>query len=400
MKCSIHRRLVLLIAVICCLIGLAGLTDMPSIPWWPPVAEALGEPRGGFFGRVTPLDPFHQSVAPIDSEAAVAGTVPRKPGMLRRTMKGFVSKLATAKAKVRGVMQRVKQSIHIRRSGRRTPATVLVAHQGTHMEMDIDLLPLTPAQRQRLDSTYSTLLSLLDDSLRHQAQATHMPISRHLVYRYLEATDWADKYNDLVSFEQAIIDTIQWRYAFGVHQPRRDALALQSTGLCYVSNQQDKRGRPMLTLKINRLQAQQDLSQTLQLLMYNVERLDRASISQGVGEFILVLDLADFSWKTCLPVHFIHQSLTLLKSHYPYRLNGVYLLNAGTAFSVLWRLLKPVIPSRVLEKTFLPSPQEQLKVLDEHIGLEHVEKRYGGLMEGDEGLLPGYLDGGYWKVLQ
>lgn len=70
--------------------------------------------------------------------------------------------------------------------------------------------------------------------------------------------------------------------------------------------------------------------------------------------------------------------VSLLKYNYPGRLNAILVVNTGSAFSILWALLKPLLPKKALTKIKIISRRSTKKVLDEVIGLANVETQYGG----------------------
>lgn len=163
----------------------------------------------------------------------------------------------------------------------------------------------------------------------------------------------------------------------------------------------------------------------LKLLMYTVERTDKQSVFEaGSGEFVSIVDLEvrsfthtyqyfiptkipkkthtqNFSWSTSPSISLMKECMDLLKKHYPYRMGGIFIVNAGMTFNLLWNVLKPLMPRRALAKTFnLGKARSNYakKILEEKIGLEHLEKSYGGMREVDEGLqdIDAYFKRGYW----
>ena len=133
-------------------------------------------------------------------------------------------------------------------------------------------------------------------------------------------------------------------------------------------------------------------------------RADRQSELLLSGEFVSVLDLEGFTFGKCPPVAFMKQAITLLKRHYPYRLAGVYVVNAGATFNFLWSLLKPILPRKALAKTFVLNKKESAAFLCDHIGRDYLEVKYGGMLSeqfhpdtSTEQHVVEYLQQGYWK---
>jgi hypothetical protein len=140
--------------------------------------------------------------------------------------------------------------------------------------------------------------------------------------------------------------------------------------------------------------------------MYGFRRADRASVENGSGEFVVLIDLDGFSLSTVPPLSQMKTALNLLKRHYPYRLGGIFIVNVSGPFSFVWSMVKPLMPKKALGKTFVLSSKEAATTLDEQIGLGNIEKPYGGTIDEpfptessvSEDDLDSYFNSGYWKV--
>ena len=83
----------------------------------------------------------------------------------------------------------------------------------------------------------------------------------------------------------------------------------------------------------------------------------------------MILDLLDSSWSTSPSLLIIHQILTLLKLHYPYRFSTLYILNCNIIFHYLYKQIQNFIPSKVLKKILILNDDDMMKnKLVEHIG--------------------------------
>lgn len=134
-------------------------------------------------------------------------------------------------------------------------------------------------------------------------------------------------------------------------------------------------------------------------------RADRQSVAFRSGEFISVMDLDGLTYAQCPPVSFLKQAIHLLKSHYPYRLSAVYVVNAGGAFNLLYNMLKPILPKKALTKTYVLKPEDSNAFLVDTIGADHLEERYGGKLKEyfhqDNSTVADVLDyysTGYWNA--
>ena len=119
-------------------------------------------------------------------------------------------------------------------------------------------------------------------------------------------------------------------------------------------------------------------------------------VQSGSGEFVAVIDLEGFKWSNSLPIPLIKEAVTLLKRHYPYRLGGVFIINGSAAFTLLWSIIKPIMPRKTLSKTFVINKKQIKKTMCDKLGKEFVEEAYGGDVREDHGDVMKYFSTGYW----
>ena len=120
------------------------------------------------------------------------------------------------------------------------------------------------------------------------------------------------------------------------------------------------------------------------------------SVQNGCGEFVAVIDLEGFKWSNSLPIPMIKEAVTLLKRHYPYRLGGVYIINGSSAFTLLWTLIKPIMPRKTLLKTFVINKKNIVKFMSEKLGKDFIEESYGGTVKENHENEGRYFAEGYW----
>ena len=120
------------------------------------------------------------------------------------------------------------------------------------------------------------------------------------------------------------------------------------------------------------------------------------SVQNGCGEFVAVIDLEGFKWTNSLPISMIKDAVTLLKRHYPYRLGGVYIINGSSTFTILWNIIKPMMPRKILLKTLVINKKNIEKVMCDKLGKENVETSYGGNVKEDHEDIGRYFAEGYW----
>ncbi len=94
---------------------------------------------------------------------------------------------------------------------------------------------------------------------------------------------------------------------------------------------------------------------------------------------VAIIDLEGYSMRKGPSVGFMKDGLNWMRLHYPYRLRSVYILNPGLVFSILWRLLQPMLSQKTKSKIFVLSNSEKSKLI-ENIGKDHLEEKYGGTL--------------------
>ena len=205
-------------------------------------------------------------------------------------------------------------------AGKRMVGNQLIAGVNDHIECDVQLLQLADWKLKKINDT---LVALALPGLDKKAQSTAMPISPHLIYRYLASVDWADKYNGK-KIEDAIASTIEWREKFGIHSISTNEIAhFVSNGLGYVGKQLDCQGRSIIYLKVGRNKKMESNALYQKLLMYTVERADRMSVECGNGEFVTIIDLVRYLLD-------LHTFSLIPQSNYYYHVTNIDLVTIVT----------------------------------------------------------------------
>jgi hypothetical protein len=106
---------------------------------------------------------------------------------------------------------------------------------------------------------------------------------------------------------------------------------------------------------------------------------------------ITVIDLAHLSVRK-LPTeakNFIKFANRLLGAHYPEKAAHVYLVNVPLYFSVIWKMVAPVLDPTTRKKIkVVRGPRNVTKALLQHIDSVMLPKRYGGTSEYELGESP------------
>lgn len=246
-----------------------------------------------------------------------------------------------------------------------------------HLECDVETLGLSEAQLGLIYEAYNSP-NVQDPLILEIAESTNFKITPHLAYRYFASAGWTEKFHG-VSVNDSIVHTVKWRAEYGLTTiDPRPLLPLIKKGLCYADLSLDKGLRSAVYVKTANFTGSEPVDDYIKLIMYTVNKAVEHTNSKGNGEFIAIVDMEGFSWGKCPPVASLKELMNYLKRHFPYRLQAVYLVNASMGFSILWKIFKPILPKRAVEKTHILTNREAVKMLSERVGLEHVEEDYGG----------------------
>ena len=83
--------------------------------------------------------------------------------------------------------------------------------------------------------------------------------------------------------------------------------------------------------------------------------------------FIAVLDVKGFHFRKGPPFMAIRKVISILKSHYPYSIERLYLINTSQAFQLFFDFLKPFLSSKMMSKIAVVANRKELNSL---IGLD------------------------------
>jgi hypothetical protein len=112
----------------------------------------------------------------------------------------------------------------------------------------------------------------------------------------------------------------------------------------------------VLYLKVNRAGRKEPAALYTQLLLYTLERADRAAADRAGGargEFVAVIDLDGFSMTSGLPSSVLQDFFSQTGTHYPSRLGAIYLVNPNTSFNMVWGIVKGQLRPPISKLTFL-----------------------------------------------
>lgn len=268
-----------------------------------------------------------------------------------------------------------------------------------HLECDIETLGLSDEQKQLVMDAYNSP-NVQDPSVLELASTTDFRITPHTAYRYFASAGWTPKYHgEFVN--DSIVETVKWRAEYGLlNIDPTSFVGMIERGLCYVDSELDKGKRPTIYIKTANLTGSaDDLRDYVRLLMFTINRAEIMANTRGIGEFVAIIDMDGFSWSKSPSVASLKELMGHLKMHFPYRLQAVYIVNTSLAFSMLWKIFKPILPKRAIDKTHILSKRETEKALEAKVGLENVEVGYGGQKPAGYAIadMEAYLDPAYVK---
>ena len=245
-----------------------------------------------------------------------------------------------------------------------------------HVGEDVADLGLSAERLRMVDEVYLSR-RIQSEEFRRAAAASGWKLNRHQVYRYFAASQWSDRYNGK-RIEDAVVDTVTWRRDFDIRNINLKQIApIIERGIAYV-NGFDRNGRVIIYFKFGRVGPHEDHETLLKALMHTVERADILCEESQSGEFIAVIDFEGVSLGNMPPFQVIRTAIDLLKLHYPYRLGGIFVMNTGFTFNMIWRMIRPLLPKLALSKTHIVSFKDRRKILFTSIGENFLESSYGG----------------------
>jgi hypothetical protein len=95
------------------------------------------------------------------------------------------------------------------------------------------------------------------------------------------------------------------------------------------------------------------------IVVYDLERISLATVSGERGKLS-------------------KRVTTAANHHYPERAHVIYIVNVPGWFSILWRMIKPLVHENTLKKIRILTKSETLAGLSEHIEIEDIPDYYGG----------------------
>ena len=205
-----------------------------------------------------------------------------------------------------------------------------------------------------------------DEDVRHARELMDDPA---LVFRFLRRTQF-----HVDSARDALFKTLQWRAAGKIDSLAQDLLhspflSATRTGLPLFwmhSRFRDRLGRPALYMRLHSLERSleglHELKSTIIATLDVVRRYllhvnRRTRRGPPVLQCVLVVDVGDAGISN-IELELLPFLVDLLRNHYPGIAGAVYVLRFGWIQAGLWRMLRPVLPEKLLTRMFFVDVRE------------------------------------------
>ncbi|KAJ5670874.1 hypothetical protein N7507_000001 [Penicillium longicatenatum] len=124
---------------------------------------------------------------------------------------------------------------------------------------------------------------------------------------------------------------------------------------------------------------------------------DRPNPSLPITSSIYLVDASDLGLKQGWSLKYFAKSISwLLSTCYPETIQRVYVCNAPSYFSTIWKYLKSWVDKNTAEKIVVLSSPEVLPALEEYIDDTNIPTAFGGGFSFKHGMLP-ELDHNIWQ---
>ena len=221
-----------------------------------------------------------------------------------------------------------------------------------------------------------------------------LPLSDRHLSRFLRTASWKPHYSDGMSVKQAVMNTISWREKSRAgdmaSKSQRSAMTKTGFGPFLHSAGLDKRGRPIVHIypsTVDHLIGTKNPDRMTEYIVFTMERLELAS-QKGTGAdavavgAVAVVDCANCTLGILRQlISVLTPSFPTLATHYPDRLDSVYIVNAGAMESFAWNIMSRFVSETVRNQVNFVSRGNTQQVLRSALGAKHLVKSYGGCKE-------------------
>lgn len=214
-----------------------------------------------------------------------------------------------------------------------------------------------------------------DDEMRRIQEFLDDPI---MIFRFLRRANF-----DTDTAQSMLYKTAEWRMEGAIdelpqdllHSPYMDTTASGVPLFWMHSRFRDKLGRPALYARLQNVDRMpnglQDLKKTIiatfeMMRRYLVRINRRTKRGDPVVQCVVVLDVMDAGLSN-IELDMLPFFMDLLKNHYPGVCGAVYVLRYSWFHAGIWRMLRPILPPKLLERLFFVEGPELLAHFDHNI---------------------------------
>ena len=204
------------------------------------------------------------------------------------------------------------------------------------LEPDEPVRSILAARREKARSTLAELRRALDASGEAAAECED-----EMLVRFLESTGG----DDVKQARKALAATLSWRCKQGldVVPPPRVCphCAANPYAHCFFSIGRDRRGWEVVYSCPGRTSAK-DPSSACRHLVLTLESIFSCEDAAAPPHFVLLVDLSGFGLRDLDP-RVALRALPIILNHYPDRVGQAVLLDSPAVFTVVWRMLTPLL---------------------------------------------------------
>lgn len=121
---------------------------------------------------------------------------------------------------------------------------------------------------------------------------------------------------------------------------------------------------------------------TAQLADIGLNSEDTAEMDQQKGQWVIVLDMRDYSSKNSPPISVSLETMKIYQNHFPERAKKIIMLDTPKAFETLWMVVGKMIDTKTKEKFMWISRNQGEEKLKDLIGRSVWECVKMGVVEG------------------
>lgn len=259
--------------------------------------------------------------------------------------------------------------------GRTAPAAVAQNAQRVSDAYNVTL-SLLEEHHEAAQKLLSDVLDGLDDELRANGRgADAAPVAREFLDDGMQAFRFYRRAGfDAPLARSMLYKTVQWRLEGGIDELARSLLL--SPYMSGTSNQvplfwqhsrfRDRLGRPGLYVRLQHVERTDDGLRELKaaviaafdMTRHYLQHIGRRTKRERpVVQAVLVVDVAEAGLAN-LELDLLPFFKDLLKNHYPGLVGAVYVVRYSWFHASLWRVVKPVLPPKLLERLFFVDDDE------------------------------------------